>query len=130
MNKIILSYYFNFYKGYTENTKSKFEFNFYSIASTFVLAFTLFCAFISISLIMNYFLKTNIPIHKNIMYVYLTIFVFLAYYYIFILNNISKTECVPDKYSVNVTKFSKFISYSFLILNFAITIILAATCKL
>jgi hypothetical protein len=129
MNKLILSYFFNFYKGYTENSSSNFEYKFYSLASVFVLSFTMFSSFVSIVLIFNLFINSIIPVNKDYLYVYLIVFILFTYYYIFIINKISNKMCIPENYGIKISRKSKFFSYSFLVINFLITVLIAKYIK-
>jgi len=125
MNKIILSYFFNFYKGYTNKSTTTFEFYFYSLVSTFILSFTFFCILISILFILNFIFNLNILIDKQNMYIYMLILFLLTYYYIYQLNKVSKKNCCPEDYFIRITKNSKFISYSSFIIIIIICVMIA-----
>lgn len=125
MNKIILSYFFNFYKGYTNKSTTTFEFYFYSLVSTFILSFTFFCILISVLFILNFIFNLNILIDKQNMYIYMLILFLLTYYYIYHFNKVSKKNCCPEDYFIRITKNSKFISYSSFIIIIIICVMIA-----
>ena len=124
MNNIILKYFFNFYKGYTEKSTEKYEFIVYYIASISVLAITLFFTIIGFITVLNYNIENQISISKKLMYLYMLVSFIIAYIYIYYVKKISFYVCEPENYNIEITKKSKYISYISFVLCLIISVII------